>query len=272
MESRRSIGIIGGSGFEQYPELLVERRVVVSTPYGFPSDELLIGKVGDTDVVFLPRHGADHRIAPHRIPYKANLAAMKSFGVSTVLSTCIVGSLKKTIEPGFFVVPDQFVNFTSGRDADSVESDGSFVHLPMALPYCQALRIEMIRALQRAVGSKFQGDGTVVVIQGPRFSTTAESKFFIRNEWDIVNMTQYPECLFARELGMCYATLASVTDWDVGVGESLSMKPETMDQVLDIFRKNTQVTRQVIGDVLSQLSAFTCGCANAVVTEYYKRR
>jgi 5'-methylthioadenosine phosphorylase len=196
---------------------------------------------------------------------------MKSLGVRTIVATCIVGSLKKEIEPGSFVVPDQFVNMTWGRDGDCIESDGSFVHLPMAEPYCASLRQEVIAALRQPPDVLLYEEGTVVVIQGPRFSTKAESRFFMRNGWDIVNMTQYPECVFARELGLCYAVFASVTDWDVGVGEALSMHPETMDQVLEIFHRNTSVTRRVIQSLVGRLSTFACGCAAKTIAEYYKR-
>ncbi len=265
------IGILGGTGLDAFPELEILEHVACVTPYGRPSEDLVVARLGGQNVVFVPRHGADHRHPPHLVPYKANLAAMKQLGVRTVVATCIVGSLKASIEPGSFVVPDQFVHFTSGRDAQSVEADGSFVHLSMADPFCGALRSELIGALRETDVTTHEG-GTTVVIQGPRFTTRAESRFFIRNEWDIVNMTQYPECVFARELGLCYATMASVTDWDVGVGTTISMRPENMDRVLEIFRANTVLTKRALVCLVRRLSEFQCGCASTVIEEYYKRR
>ncbi|KKW32218.1 MAG: Purine nucleoside phosphorylase [Candidatus Uhrbacteria bacterium GW2011_GWA2_53_10] len=264
------LGIIGGTGLETFPEIKPLRTIRPETPYGNPSDDLTIGILAGREVVFLPRHGARHTLPPSRIPYKANLAAMKELGVTTVVATCIVGSLKREIEPGFFVVPDQFMNFTWGRDADGVEPDGSFLHLPMGDPYCQPLRQQVSEVL-RGAGVTVQEEGTVVVIQGPRFSTRAESRFFSRNGWDIVNMTQYPECVFARELGLCYAAMAAVTDWDVGIDSAFSMHPDTMDAVMNVFRGNTEKTRQTVASLAERLAGFACGCARTRYVEYYKR-
>ena len=262
------IGIIGGTGMETFPELIVYERRVVETPYGAPSDALWFAEYRGVPVVFLPRHGMNHQHAPHRIPYRANIAALKACGVRTVVSTCIVGSLKKTIRPGTFVLPDQFVHFTQARGDGG--DDETFVHLPMAEPYCELLRQEVQLALlekEAVVHDK----GTIVVIQGPRFSTKAESQFFIRNRWDVVNMTQYPEVYFAREAGLCYASMASVTDWDVGVGTTLSMDPRNMDQVLAIFRRNVQTTQAAVLHLIDRLPAFACDCSQRLVAEYYKQ-
>ncbi|MBI4256517.1 MTAP family purine nucleoside phosphorylase [Candidatus Uhrbacteria bacterium] len=262
------IGIIGGTGLETFPELTILESRLVKTPYGPPSEALWFAEYQGVPIVFLPRHGMVHQHAPHRIPYKANVFALKAVGVKTIISTCIVGSLKKKIAPGAFVLPDQFVHFTHGRDDGGDER--VFIHLPMAEPFCQALRQEARTALLNE-GATVYGQGTIVVIQGPRFSTKAESQFFIRNRWDVVNMTQYPECYFARELGLCYATIASVTDWDVGVGKTLSMDPSNMDQVLAIFRRNVQVTRTTVLRLIERLGSFRCGCAQHLIAEYYKQ-
>src|SRR5665213_3269292 len=224
-------GIIGGSGLCSLPELQVISKVRPETRYGLPSDDISICACGNEAVAFLPRHGSKHTLAPHKVPYKANLAALKEIGVKYVIGTCIVGSLKKDIPPGSFVLLDQFVNFTWGRD-DSVDMDGGkFVHLPMAEPYCSHLRQRII-ATAKLNAIPLIPQGTVVVIQGPRFSTIAESQWFSKNGWDVVNMTQYPECYFAKELGLCYASVASVTDYDVGLHESLVIDPRSMDAIL----------------------------------------
>ncbi|MDO8617322.1 MAG: MTAP family purine nucleoside phosphorylase [Candidatus Uhrbacteria bacterium] len=261
------IAVIGGSGLETFPDIKILDRVRPKTLHGEPSDELLIAEHGGHPFVFLPRHGAQHQLPPHRIPYRANLMALKALGVKTVVSTCIVGSLKRKVAPGHFIIPDQFVNFTWGRDDGP--RDGTFVHLPMAEPYCRKLR-DRIPAAVRSSGATVHTKGTIVVIQGPRFSTKAESQFFIRNGWDIVNMTQYPECSIARELGLCYATIASVTDWDVGISSNVQIGPSNMNRVLKVFRKNVQMTKTVILTLVEHLNTFRCGCAERTIVEYYK--
>ncbi len=265
------IGIIGGSGMEDARALFdtpPDERTI-STSYGAPSDAVLIGEIADTPVAFIARHGRAHHLPPHRIPYKANLSALKSLGAKAVIATCIVGSLKRKIQPGHVVVPDQFVNLTHGRDGQSIEEDGSFLHVPMGEPYCASLRKKYVSALKRTTRG-VHARGTVVVIQGPRFSTKAESRFFSHQGWDVVNMTQYPECLFARELRLCYAVSAFVTDYDVGTGRTLSMHPENMEAVLTIFRKNTDKARAALRAVLPELRNFNCDCATRVIREYYR--
>jgi 5'-methylthioadenosine phosphorylase len=264
-----SIGVIGGSGLETFSELKILEKVRVETPYGDPSEDPLIAEHEGRKFVFLPRHGSDHRLPPHRIPYRANLYVLKQLGVRTVVSTCIVGSLKRKVKPGQFVVPDQFVNLTWGRDEDVRGS--SFMHLPMAEPYCKKTRKKAIAAL-RSVGATAHPVGTVVVIQGPRFSTIAESRFFIRSGWDIVNMTQYPECYIAREFGLCYASIASVTDWDVGIRSRIRMEISDMDRVLEVFRRNVEMTKKAVMNLVGQLTASECSCAATTITEYYKRQ
>lgn len=262
------LGIIGGSGMCSFPELKVISRVWSETKYGFSSDEIAICEYGGQLVAFLPRHGSKHVLAPHKVPYKANLMAMKEIGVEYVIGTCIVGSLKKEIAPGSLVVPDQFVNLTWGRDDYSEADGGSFIHLPMGEPYCSHLRkkvIEQSATTQTAIVPQ----GTVAVIQGPRFSTIAESRWLSANGWDIVNMTQYPECYFARELGLCYAAIAAVTDYDVGLQESLVIDHRQMDKVLEIFRGNIQKTKDFLLAFIRQASEFSCGCASTVLKAYY---
>jgi len=264
------LGIIGGSGMCSFDELGVISRVRPETRYGPPSDEILICEHGGQSIAFLPRHGSKHNIAPHKVPYKANLAALKSLGVEHVIGTCIVGSLKKEIVPGSIVIPDQFVNLTWGRD-DYTEADGgSFIHLPMKDPYCSHLR-EKLGQVASSAALVTKDQGTVVVIQGPRFSTLAESQWFIGNGWDIVNMTQYPECYLARELGLCYSVIASVTDYDVGLQEALAMNSNDMDAILEVFKGNVQKTKNLLLSFIEQTAnTLFCKCASVAVKAYYE--
>lgn len=268
-EEKSLIGVIGGSGLCVLPGLTVSEVIEMDTPYGKPSEPISVGELCGGRIAFLPRHGSKHTIPPHKVPYKANLAALKSLGVRHVIGTCVVGSLRKEIEPGTFIVPDQFINLTWDRD-DTYEIDRKLVHLPMAQPYCKHMRNVIAREL-RAMEINCQTTGTVVVIQGPRFSTIAESRMFALLGGDVVNMTQYPECYFARELGLCYGAIATVTDYDVGVPSAISMQLESMEMVLAIFRRNTATTVSFIGRLASFVKEITvCNCATNRLTEYYK--
>ena len=219
-------------------------------------------------IAFIPRHGYEHAIPPHRVPYKANLAALRSLGVRHVVATCVTGSLRQGIEPGTFVVPDQFINLTWGRD-DTFDVDRRVVHLPMATPYCSHIRNIMVREL-RNLQYAHRPESCVIVIQGPRFSTKAESAMFAQWGGDVVNMTQYPECYFARELGMCYATVATVTDYDVGVPSSVSMQPASMGRVLEVFRSNTEKTLVVLDRMFELAHEINdCNCAQVSVKPYF---
>lgn len=269
---RPRLAIIGGSGMCSFPELTEVYRIRPMTKYGLPSDDIKVCRYAGQLVAFLPRHGEQHSIVPHKVPYKANLAALRDLGVETVIATCIAGSLKEDIPPGSFIIPDQFVNLTWGRD-DTVEADeGKFIHLPMAEPYCAKTR-QVIAQAMRASGVVPVEQATVAVIQGPRFSTRAESQTFIRNGWDIVNMTQYPECYFARELGLCYGSFATITDYDVGVASCLSMSPEHMGEVIKIFHNNIKITKQILQHLLEHLSdaSVQCGCSREIVRTYYEQ-
>lgn len=264
------LGIIGGSGMCSFPELKVISRLRPETKYGLSSDEITVCEHEGQLVAFLPRHGAKHKLAPHKVPYKANLAALKEIGVEYVVGTCIVGSLKKEIAPGSLVIPDQFVNFTWGRDDTSEADGGSFIHLPMGEPYCTHLR-KKVAKVAHAEKTVIVPQGTVAVIQGPRFSTAAESRWLSANGWDIVNMTQYPECYFARELGLCYAAIAAVTDYDVGLQESLVIGHCRMDSILEIFRGNIQKTKDLLlAFIRQEAPKLSCGCASMVLKAYYE--
>ncbi|MBC2641560.1 MULTISPECIES: S-methyl-5'-thioadenosine phosphorylase [unclassified Rhodococcus (in: high G+C Gram-positive bacteria)] len=204
---RADVAVIGGSGFYSFfDEGAAE--VTIDTPYGSPSAPITVGDVEGRRVAFLPRHGVQHEFAPHTIPYRANLWALRMLGVRQVFAPCAAGSLTPDLGPGAMVVPDQLVDRTSGRA--QTYFDGGGVHVQFADPYCDDLR----KAASRP--GTVEG-GVLVVVEGPRFSTRAESVWFARQGWTLVNMTGHPEAVLARELEMCYATVALVTDLDAGI-------------------------------------------------------
>ena len=251
------IGVIGGSGL--YSFLDDAEQIDVDTPYGPPSDPLVLGTVAGRSVAFLPRHGADHRLPPHRIPYRANLWALRAAGVRQVLAPCAVGGLQPTQAPGHLVVPDQLVDRTTGR-VQTFHDDwtgGSAVHVSFADPYCPTGRAAAVSAA-RAGGWDVTDGGTMVVIEGPRFSTRAESEHYSRQGWSVINMTGHPEAVLARELGLCYTSIALITDLDAGVhgGEEVSM-----EAVFAIFRAKTDQLRATLFDVIAALpTERTCPC------------
>lgn len=233
---------------------------VVDTPYGPPSDPVTVAPVGGRPTAFLPRHGRDHRYPPHRIPYRANLWALRSLGVRQVLAPCAVGGLRKHLGPGNFVVPDQMIDRTSGRAATYY--DGGAVHVNFAEPYCPAGR-DVSVATARARGLTVTDGGTMVVIEGPRFSTRAESRWFADGLGaDLVNMTGYPEAVLARELAMCYTAIALVTDLDAGVPGEHGV---TQEEVFRVFAENTQRMRDLLLALVPALPAERdCACAHAL--------
>jgi 5'-methylthioadenosine phosphorylase len=251
------IGVIGGSGF--YAFLDDTEEVVVDTPYGAPSDPLVLGEVGGRRVAFVPRHGRDHRFPPHRIPYRANLWALRSLGVRQVLAPCAVGSLRPELAPGSLVLCDQLVDRTSGRP--QTFHDTGAVHVPFAEPYCpdgRRVALEHARQGDWAVSDA----GTMVVVEGPRFSTRAESQWFAAQGWSVVNMTGHPEAVLARELALCYVPLALVTDLDAGVEGSA---PVTQEEVFRVFAESTARLRDLLFHVVAGLpTERACPCARAL--------
>jgi 5'-methylthioadenosine phosphorylase len=251
------LGVIGGSGF--YALLDDAEQVAVDTPYGAPSDPLTIGTVGDRRVAFLPRHGRDHRFPPHRIPYRANLWALRELGVSQVLGPCAVGGLRPDLGAGTLVVPDQLVDRTTGR-AQTYYDTGA-VHVSFADPYCPAGRAAALEAAPEQGWEPVDG-GTMVVIEGPRFSTRAESQAFAASGWSLVNMTGHPEAVLARELALCYTAVALVTDLDAGVDTGQAV---TQEEVFRVFGENVARLRAVVLDALQRLPRDrTCSCAHAL--------
>lgn len=233
------IGVFGGSGFY---ELLDEvEEVVVQTPYGLPSAPPVVGALGEKRVAFIPRHGREHQFPPAQINYRANLWALKELGVRRVIGPCASGALRPDLQLGDFIVCDQFVDRTVGR-ADTFFEGPETTHVSSAEPYCPDLRRVLVEAAGE-LGITAHDGGTVVVIQGPRFSTRAESRWFQEAGWDAINMTAYPECHLARELELCYATIAMVTDYDVGVEGS---DPVTAEHVVQVFARNNEQLRELL--------------------------
>ena len=251
------VAVIGGSGL--YALLPAPEVHSVGTPYGSPSGDITVAEVGGRRVAFLPRHGADHRYPPHRIPYRANLWALRSLGVRQVLAPCAVGGLLPDLGPGTFVVPDQLIDRTSGRV--QTYYDDAAVHVSFDDPYCPTGRSVALAAGTRHGVSAVDG-GTMVVIEGPRFSTRAESRWFAASGGTIVNMTGHPEAVLARELGLCYTTIALVTDHDAGVEAAEAV---THEEVFRVFGENIERLRPVLLDAVTALPAERdCPCGHAL--------
>jgi len=262
------IGVIGGSGLYALAGTATmdgvlddAEQVEVETPYGLPSDPLVLGTVAGRSVAFLPRHGNDHRLPPHRIPYRANLWALRAAGVRQVLAPCAVGGLQPSQAPGDLVVPDQLVDRTTGR-VQTYHDDWSgrdAVHVSFADPYCPHGRAAAVKAAADR-GWNVTDGGTMVVIEGPRFSTRAESEHYSRQGWSVINMTGHPEAVLARELALCYTSIALITDLDAGVhgGEEVSM-----EAVFALFREKTDELRTTLFDVIARLPIErSCPCAH----------
>ena len=243
------IGIIGGSGLYELFE--PDRTVEPETPYGPASAPIALASVGGIPTAFLPRHGLEHQFPPHRVPYRANLWALRSVGVTRIVAPCAAGSLQPELSPGTFVVCDQFVDRTTGRSHTFF--DGPDVrHVSAADPYCADLRATLLGAGVE-LGLPVHDGGTVVVIEGPRFSTRAESAWFRSMGWDLVNMTAYPEGWLARELGLCYANLSLVTDYDVGVAGDATGEAVTAQAVLETFAANIERLRALLATAIARI-------------------
>ncbi len=255
------IGVFGGSGF--YSLLDEAEEMWVETPYGLPSDKITVGTIEGRKVAFLPRHGADHRYPPHAINYRANAWAMKALGVHSIIGPCASGSLQSHVAPGDFVVCDQFVDRTTGRK-DTFYDGPVTTHIAMADPYCPTLR-KIANESARENGIVVHETGTVVVIQGPRFSTKAESRWFTAAGWEVINMTQYPECYLARELGMAYAMIALITDWDVGLEGDPNIKPVTHEEVVKVFLANNDKLKKLLYTIIPKIPDKACDMVRNVL-------
>ncbi|WKV73559.1 S-methyl-5'-thioadenosine phosphorylase [Streptomyces sp. PCS3-D2] len=262
------IGVIGGSGFYSFLEDVSE--IQVETPYGPPSDSLYMGELAGRAVAFLPRHGRSHTVPPHKINYRANLWALRSVGVRQVLGPCAVGGLRPEYGPGTLLVPDQLVDRTQSRVQTFFDGvalpDGSVpnvVHTTFADPYCPVGRSVAVAAARGRDWEPVDG-GTMVVVEGPRFSTRAESRWYASAGWSVIGMTGHPEAILARELGLCYTSMALVTDLDAGAetGEGVSHT-----EVLKVFGENVGRLREVLFDAVAALPATAtrdCLCTHAL--------
>lgn len=265
-EKQASIGIIGGSGFYKFFEETGTnvREVTVTTPYGDPSDKITIGTIAGHNVAFIPRHGKDHRFLPHTINYRANVWALNSLGVKRVISPCAAGSLQKHVAPGEFVVCDQYVDWTDARKSTFFEGPVC-VHPSAADPYCPELRNIAIEAGKKN-NIKVHDSGTVVIINGPRFTTKAESQFFTKQGWEVINMSQFPEVHLVKELDMCPVTIALITDYDAGlVGD---VPPVTHHEVMQVFKSNIESLKKMLLTMIEMIpdDRNNCECFNTSKT------
>ncbi len=257
------IGIIGGSGVYDLPGLTDVRSVAVDTPWGAPSDEVVLGTLGGVGLAFLARHGRGHRIAPSQVNYRANIAALKSLGVTDVLSVSAVGSLREDLPPGTFVVVDQYIDRTVRREASFFEP-GLVAHVAMAHPVCARMAQHLLRAVQ-AQGVAHAMGGTYVCIEGPQFSTLAESRLYRAWGIDVIGMTNLPEARLAREAELCYASLAMVTDFDCWHPDHDAV---TVAAVIKVLLANADTAHRVIADLAPALAndgdASACSCRRAL--------
>ena len=253
------IGVIGGTGFYEFLE--DAREMAVATPYGDPSAPPTVGSIDGVEVAFLPRHGRNHQLPPHVVPYRANLWALREVGVDRVISPTAAGSLVKEFEPGHLVVSDQLIDRTWGRPSTFFEGPGT-VHVSFADPYCSELRPLAIESV-RAAGATVHERGTMVVIQGPRFSTRAESRWFAEQGGHVIGMTQAPEAVLARELEMCFVNISVVTDYDVGMEGDFP--PVSHAIVVERFQATLDTLKEAVRILVPKAAGTSrsCACATA---------
>ncbi len=257
-ENLAQIGIFGGSGFYKFLDNIEE--VNIDTPYGKTSDALMLGTISGKKVAFMPRHGRNHTIAPHKVNYKANVWAMKEIGCKRVISPCAAGSLQKHVKPGDIVFCDQYVDKTHGR-LDTYFEEGNIQHISSAEPYCPQLREVAIKCA-KDLGYSIHEKGTVVVIQGPRFNTKAESAFLTRQGWEVINMTQYPEVHLVKELNMCPLNISLITDYDAGL--VADCEPVSHEAVMKVFADNIAKLQKLLFLIVENIDDIkTCQCGNS---------
>lgn len=258
------IGVIGGTGV--YTLLEDPETVDMNDDENKQSDIFMVGSIGGKSVAFLPRHGNKHTIPPHKVPYMANIDAFSKLGVVRLISSSAVGSLNKDYRPGDFIFTDQFINMTSGRK-DTFFDKEPVTHVSTAFPYCNELRDIAISSAKK-LGMRYHDKGTVVVVNGPRFSSAAESKFFRSIGADVINMTQYPEVTLAREKSMCYLNISIVTDYDAGLGDILGPEggPVSYDEVEKRFAESVDGLKKLIADIIPNIpEERRCSCKDSLV-------
>jgi 5'-methylthioadenosine phosphorylase len=258
MESKPVLAIIGGSGLYNFPALKKTQSLEIDTPFGKPSSPVILGEISGRKVAFLARHGIGHVYMPSEVNYRANIYALKTLGVTRVVSVSACGSLREDYSPGHIVIPNQLVDLTHKR-ARTFFGDGIVAHIGAADPYCESLsQLAYISLLDS--GATIHKGGTYITIEGPRFSTKAESNLY--REWgmSVIGMTACPEAFLAREAEMCYTTMAHVTDYDVW---HVSEEPVTVEMVVRVLQKNTQIAQQSIVNLVEKIpDENNCGCQN----------
>lgn len=254
-EKLATIGIFGGSGF--YSFLDDVKEYTIETPYGKTSDKITVGKVAGKSVAFMPRHGKEHSLTPEQVNYRANIWAMKEIGCRYIISPCAAGSLQQNIKPGDIVFCDQFVDWTFGKRKDSFFEGPIVTHVSAAETYCPKLREIAINAAQK-LGLSYHEKGTVVVVNGPRFSTKAESKFFTSQGWEVINMTQYPESYLAKEMDMCPLNISLITDYDAGLVSDVD--PVSHAAVIEVFKNNIENLKKLLLQIITDFEEYDCAC------------
>ena len=258
MEETAEIGIFGGTGIYDSGLLKESKEITIETPFGKTSDSITIGEFNGRKVAFMPRHGKKHTIPPHLINYRANIWAFKELGVKRIIAPSAVGSLKDELEPGHFALPSQFIDFTKSRKG-SFSEEGRVIHISVADPFCPELQ-NIVADVIKDQDVVMHKDCTYVCIEGPRFSTKAESKFFRTTGADIIGMTLVPECQLAREAQICYMSISTVTDYDVW-----AEKPVTAKEVMETLSKNVEVTKTVLTKLIDKIpDTKSCSCEKAL--------
>jgi len=258
MEKDVEIGIFGGTGIYDSGLLENPQEIDIDTPYGKPSDKITVGMFNGRKIAFLPRHGKKHTIPPHMINFKANIWAFKELGITRIIAPSAVGSLKEEFEPGHFALPTQFLDFTKSREG-SFSEEGKVIHISVADPFCPELQSSILQVTDKQ-DLKMHKDCTYVCIEGPRFSTKAESKFYKTTGADIIGMTLVPECQLAREAQMCYASISTITDYDVW-----AEKPVTAKEVIETLSKNVEKTKKILTELIDKIpKTRSCSCEKAL--------
>ena len=258
MNEIAEIGIFGGTGIYDSGLLKDSKEISVDTPYGKTSDSITVGEFNGRKIAFMPRHGKKHTIPPHLINFRANIWAFKELGVKRIIAPSAVGSLKEEFEPGHFALPSQFIDFTKSRKG-TFSDDGRVIHISVADPFCPELQ-QIILDVTREQEIQIHNDCTYVCIEGPRFSTKAESKFFRTTGADIIGMTLVPECQLAREAQICYVSISTVTDYDVW-----AEKPVTAKEVMTTLAKNVEMTKKLLTHAIDKIPQVkSCSCENAL--------
>ena len=257
-EEKAEIGIFGGTGIYDSGVLQNSKEITIDTPYGKTSDSITIGEFNGRKIAFMPRHGKKHTIPPHMINYRANIWAFKELGVKRIVAPSAVGSLKENFQPGNFALPTQFLDFTKSRET-SFSENGRVIHISVAEPFCPELQKAIINSAENQ-DVILHKNCTYVCIEGPRFSTKAESKFFKSTGADIIGMTLVPECQLAREAQICYVSVSTVTDYDVW-----AEKPVTAKEVLETLSKNVEKTKELLKVLIDNIpETKSCNCEKAL--------